>query len=523
MFTPGVSVGTMIIENDWYGLSSVSPVFTITSRKSAIDAFDENHLWPLMTHSSPSRTAVVVSSVGSAPAPGSVIEKHERYLPSRSGCIQRSFCSSVPPTAISSALPESGALLPKMLGPYGRLAEDLVHQAELHLAEAEAAHVRRQVGGPQALALDLLLQRVGDLLRTPRVPPACATTSPSVSSGKISSRTKRSIQSSFSWNSGSVLKSHAMRPDCKSGVRATSYRARESLAWGRPWRCPSPLSRRRRRATATRTGRPAAAARAAAGRRAPTASCRPSVGSHCLECAKADRPDVATRARYWNARQPTLVTYALIAINVAVFARGSASRTRSALAAAHARRRRASSTSASPRAPARATASATGSSRPASSTSGSSTSRSTCCCCSSSASCWSRRSGGSASRLLYFAALLAGSAGALLLRPDVAHGGASGAVFGLMGAAFVGMRNRGVNPFSTGLGTVADLNLVHHVHHPRHLDRRPPRRHRRRGHRRLGDPGARTTCGVPKWASYAAPVGGDGRVGAVSRSSPCTT
>ena len=117
MFTPGVSVGTMIIENDWYGLSSSSPVLTITSRKSDTDALDENHLWPLMTHSSPSRTAVVVSSVGSAPAPGSVIEKHERYLPSSSGCIHRSFCSSVPPTAISSALPESGALLPKMLGP----------------------------------------------------------------------------------------------------------------------------------------------------------------------------------------------------------------------------------------------------------------------------------------------------------------------------------------------------------------------------------------------------------------------
>src|SRR5215216_2333492 len=118
MFTPGVSVGTTLIEKDWYGLSSVSPVLTMTSRKSDTEAFDENHLWPLMTHSSPSRTALVVSSVGSAPAPGSVIEKQERILPSSNGCIQRSFWSSVPPTAMSSALPESGALLPKMLGPY---------------------------------------------------------------------------------------------------------------------------------------------------------------------------------------------------------------------------------------------------------------------------------------------------------------------------------------------------------------------------------------------------------------------
>ena len=44
------------------------------------------------------------------------------------------------------------------------------------------------------------------------------------------------------------------------------------------------------------------------------------VGSHCVECAKQSRPDVRTRARYWNARQPTLVTYALMAINLGVFA-----------------------------------------------------------------------------------------------------------------------------------------------------------------------------------------------------------
>src|SRR6478736_4802241 len=44
------------------------------------------------------------------------------------------------------------------------------------------------------------------------------------------------------------------------------------------------------------------------------------VGSHCLECAKADRPNVQTRARYWNARQPALVTYTIIAINLVVFA-----------------------------------------------------------------------------------------------------------------------------------------------------------------------------------------------------------
>ena len=81
MLTPGVSVGTTIIENAWYGEASSSRlVLTITIKMSETDAFDENHLWPLMIHSPPSRTACVVSSVGSAPAPGSVIEKHDRIF-----------------------------------------------------------------------------------------------------------------------------------------------------------------------------------------------------------------------------------------------------------------------------------------------------------------------------------------------------------------------------------------------------------------------------------------------------------
>ena len=44
------------------------------------------------------------------------------------------------------------------------------------------------------------------------------------------------------------------------------------------------------------------------------------VGSHCLECAKAARPDIATRARFWNSKQPTLMTYIVIGLNLAVFA-----------------------------------------------------------------------------------------------------------------------------------------------------------------------------------------------------------
>jgi membrane associated rhomboid family serine protease len=38
--------------------------------------------------------------------------------------------------------------------------------------------------------------------------------------------------------------------------------------------------------------------------------------------------------------------------------------------------------------------------------------------------------------------------------------GASGAVFGLMGAAVIGLRNRGVNPWRTDIGTLVLLNLA---------------------------------------------------------------
>ena len=62
--------------------------------------------------------------------------------------------------------------------------------------------------------------------------------------------------------------------------------------------------------------------------------------------------------------------------------------------------------------------------------------------------------------LVYFASMLAGSTGALLLTPDAFTGGASGAVFGIMAAAVVGMRQRGMNPLRTGLGATFAINIV---------------------------------------------------------------
>ena len=100
---------------------------------------------------------------------------------------------------------------------------------------------------------------------------------------------------------------------------------------------------------------------------------------------------------------------------------------------------------------------------------------------------------------------LGGSFGALMLQPNGLTGGASGAVFGLMAAAAIGMHRRGVNVFQTGIGTILVLNLVITFTLPGISVG---------GH--LGGAIAGAICGfvilapahaaLPKWASYAAPI-----------------
>lgn len=71
-----------------------------------------------------------------------------------------------------------------------------------------------------------------------------------------------------------------------------------------------------------------------------------------------------------------------------------------------------------------------------------------------------RALGGTKLALMYFASLFAGSLGVLLLDSGAISGGASGAVFGLMAGAAVGMHRRGINIFNTGIGTTLLLNIV---------------------------------------------------------------
>ena len=61
---------------------------------------------------------------------------------------------------------------------------------------------------------------------------------------------------------------------------------------------------------------------------------------------------------------------------------------------------------------------------------------------------------------LYLASLFAGSFGAMLLSPEAETVGASGAIFGLLGAAFIIMRSRGIDPMQSWIGPILILNIL---------------------------------------------------------------
>jgi membrane associated rhomboid family serine protease len=61
---------------------------------------------------------------------------------------------------------------------------------------------------------------------------------------------------------------------------------------------------------------------------------------------------------------------------------------------------------------------------------------------------------------VYFVSLVAGSFGALLLDPNETTVGASGAIFGLMSAAFIVARHRGLEQLASQIGFYVILNVV---------------------------------------------------------------
>ncbi len=183
------------------------------------------------------------------------------------------------------------------------------------------------------------------------------------------------------------------------------------------------------------------------------------IGSQCVECARRGRPAPSVRARDWSARQPILVTYILIAINVAVFVWMVARDTENLNPGGRLTQEQID----------------LGLNEQLVALTDE----------------WYRivtsaflhfgiihlafnmfllfqlglllepALGRIRFALLYIASMLGGSAGVLVIHANDRgiHGGASGAVFGLLGAAAVIMFRRGINPLTTGVGTALVLNL----------------------------------------------------------------
>jgi len=192
------------------------------------------------------------------------------------------------------------------------------------------------------------------------------------------------------------------------------------------------------------------------------------IGSHCIDCAKAARPDLGERARMWQARQPIIVTMTLIGLNLAVFVglglyydlggmlSGRITEAHIYYALSPDAREAFISGGSIFLGPDQE---------------------------------WFRlltsgflhygiihllfnmyflwilgnqmevSLGRGRFALLYLAGLLGGSAGAMLLSSNGFTAGASGAVFGLLGAYAVGIWQHGVNVFQTQIGTLLLINL----------------------------------------------------------------
>lgn len=61
---------------------------------------------------------------------------------------------------------------------------------------------------------------------------------------------------------------------------------------------------------------------------------------------------------------------------------------------------------------------------------------------------------------LYITSMFAGAFGVLLVEPQAVTVGASGAVFGLMGAAFALQKRQGVDPWASGIGGLILINVM---------------------------------------------------------------
>ena len=131
-----------------------------TRMMSATDALVMNHFRPLMTHSSPSSTAVVAMRGGIGPGQerlGQGEGARDLAAQVRPQPALLLFARSAP-WASSSMLPLSGACIPKIIIEIIASTDQLRHQRQLHLAESGTAELRDRGRRPTAPRLHLVLQ-----------------------------------------------------------------------------------------------------------------------------------------------------------------------------------------------------------------------------------------------------------------------------------------------------------------------------------------------------------------------------
>ena len=113
---PGVPSGRRTQTRDWWGRPS-GLVSANTRTMSATEALVMNHLWPSITHSSPSLAGRRADDGRIRPRQRRARSGRRRWRsrPAELGHSQRSFCASVAPWASSSMFPLSGACTPKIV------------------------------------------------------------------------------------------------------------------------------------------------------------------------------------------------------------------------------------------------------------------------------------------------------------------------------------------------------------------------------------------------------------------------
>src|SRR5262245_2078017 len=231
---PSEGMSTRKAEFAACGTSGSSSVRAIRIANFAPRAPEMNHLWPSITHASPSSRARVWISVGSEPATsGSVIAKHERMCPLQSGFRYFFFCSGVAQWCSVCMLPSSGACAFSAKGPKPLFAASAETAAIATCPSPMPPYSSGMCGSQSPHSRACLRMWMICSISTSRLSPLASIFS---SAGRTTSLMNLRTRATTCWTSSGKLKSMAM-----GLLSRTPQYARAGAPWGRA----SPLHPRR--------------------------------------------------------------------------------------------------------------------------------------------------------------------------------------------------------------------------------------------------------------------------------------